>query len=83
MMMLTSRRGGDAVRLRGRGCTKSLKKLFGEARIPRSSRDGIPVLRDEGGVLAVFGFGADERGTPAPGDRIYKITITNEAGEQI
>ena len=62
-----SRQPGDEIRLAGRGCTKSLKKLFQQARIPPSARAHIPVLYDELGPIAVVGFGAAERAAAAPG----------------
>jgi len=78
---VTSRAEGDAVRLLGRGCTKSLKKLFSEARIPPARRASIPVLRDGRGVLAVFGFGADERCAARPGDLALRVEIQQTAAE--
>ncbi len=56
-MVLRSRKTGDTLRLLGG--TKSLKKLFIDAKIPASMRDTIPVLADEEGVLAVIGFGGN------------------------
>lgn len=60
-VQIGSRRSGDKLTLSKRGCTKSLKKLFNEARIPTSKRSQTAVLRDEKGVLWVEGFGADKR----------------------
>ena len=42
-------RPGD--RVRTPGGTKTLKKLFGEARIPRSARARVPVLADAAGTI--------------------------------
>ncbi len=80
---LTSRKPGDRIRLAGRGCTKSLKDLFSEAKLSRGERDARPVLRDEKGVIAVYGFGAAERCIARPGDRILRVTInkTNRTGD--
>ncbi len=66
---------GDSIRLPGRGCTKSLKALFAEAEIPAWERARIPVLADENGLLAVVGFGADERRLAAPGEAAILIEI--------
>ncbi len=52
------REAGDA--LHTAGGTKPLKKLFVDAKIPAAKRPQIPVLEDEGGILGVCGFGADE-----------------------
>lgn len=56
-----SRREGDRFRPVGRGCTKTLKQLFMELDIPVWERDAVPVLRDEKGILFVWGVGPDER----------------------
>ena len=53
-----SRRSGDTIRLSGG--TKSLKKLFIDRKIPAASRNRIPVLRDEQGILAVHEIGVDQ-----------------------
>ena len=66
---------GDSIRLRGRGCTKTLKKLMSENRIPAGKRACIPVIADERGVLAVYGLALDERGCPNRGDTVYQITF--------
>lgn len=52
---------GDAIRLNGRGCTKTLKKLFQEAGISPGERSKIFVLADPDGPVWVEGFGAAER----------------------
>ncbi|MGM9555267.1 MAG: tRNA lysidine(34) synthetase TilS [Oscillospiraceae bacterium] len=72
---LTSRMPGDKIRLRGRGCTKSLKELFSEAKLSSIERAETPVLRDEKGVIAVCGFGVAERCIPRPGDKVIRVTI--------
>lgn len=50
-----ARKSGDYIRINGRNCTKSLKKLFNELKIPASVRSKIPVVRDECGVVFVCG----------------------------
>ena len=72
---LTSRRAGDKIRLHGRGCTKSLKDLFCEAKLSHAERERTPVLRDEKGIIAVCGFGVAERCIARPGDRVLRVTI--------
>ena len=72
---VTSRKEGDSIRLFGRGCTKTLKKLFAEAKLPLAERRRIPVLRDEAGVIAVYGFGMAERCIPQPGDAVLCVEI--------
>jgi len=74
-MTIRSRIAGDKIKLAGRNCTKSLKKLFSESRIPPPMREQIPVISDEHGVIAVQGFGVCERCLPSPGDHAIKIEI--------
>ncbi len=70
-----SRQDGEKIRLAGRGCTKSLKKLFSEARLNGENKHLIPVLHDDMGVIAVYGFGIAERCLPQSGDNVIKIEI--------
>ena len=79
-IFLTSRKEGDKIRLCGRSCTKSLKKLFTERKIPLAQRERVPVLRDEKGVLAVCGFGVDERCCFSRGGTVLKIELNGEDG---
>ena len=67
------RREGDSMRLLGAGCTKTLKKLFIERRIPHRKRALIPVVADDIGVLAVYGVGIGDRAIPKPGDTALHI----------
>ena len=66
---------GGTVRLAGRNCTKSLKKLFSEAKLNGKGRYLVPVLCDGAGVIAVYGFGIAERCLPHPGDDVIHIRI--------
>ena len=74
-VLLTGRQDGDRLRPIGRGCTKSLKSLFTEAHYTQRQRDATLVLRDEEGILAVYGLAADERIRCSPGDRALRISI--------
>lgn len=56
-----SRRPGDRYHPAGRGCGKTLKKLFNEAGIPVEERGTWPILCDQEGIVLVPGFGADQR----------------------
>ncbi|MDD2362895.1 MAG: tRNA lysidine(34) synthetase TilS [Oscillospiraceae bacterium] len=60
-LYLRNRRPGDAFRPAGRGVKKTLKKLFGEEKIPAGLRDEIPVVCDALGIVLVGGLGCDER----------------------
>ena len=55
-----SRKEGDKAEIHGG--TKTLKKLFNEAKIPPHLRDGVAVLADDAGVLWIEGLGAARRG---------------------
>jgi len=72
---VSPRREGDKIKIPSRGVTKSLKKLFSEVHIAPSERDRIPVIRDEKGVLAVYGFGQDCRAAAECGEASLKIKI--------
>lgn len=52
---------GDEVCLNGRNCTKSLKKLFNEAKVPPAKRSRILMLCDDEGIVWIDGFGVAER----------------------
>jgi tRNA(Ile)-lysidine synthetase-like protein len=58
-LLLRCRQEGDRITLSGG--TKSLKRLFIDKKIPAQTRSQIPVLRDETGILAVGGVGADHK----------------------
>ena len=55
------REQGDKICIKGRGCTKTLKKLFNELSIPPEKRDSVIVLADESGVILAAGAGIDSR----------------------
>ena len=57
-MVVRSRQSGDT--LTTKGGTKSLKKRFIDRKLPQFERSVVPVIADERGVLAVYGFGTDE-----------------------
>lgn len=52
---------GDEICLSGRKCTKSLKKLFNEAKIPSGERSRVLMLCDDVGIVWIDGFGVAER----------------------
>lgn len=71
---ITEKQDGDCIRLPGRNCTKTLKSLFQERKLTQDQRRALPVLRDEAGVLAVPGFGMDERCLPEIGDAVMRVS---------
>lgn len=56
-----NRKEGDRITLPKRNCTKSLKKLFNELKIPVEDRENIPVICDGKGVIGVYGLCVDDR----------------------
>ena len=54
------RQNGDTFRPYGRGCHKSLKKLFNEGRIPVERRAVLPLLDCGGKIAWIDGFGVAE-----------------------
>ncbi len=58
-LVLRQRLDGDRFHPVGRECGKSLKKLFNEKKT--HNRDSVPVLCDQKGIVAVYGFSCDER----------------------
>jgi len=74
-IFVESRLEGEKIRLMGRNCTKTLKKLFSEAKLNGENMGLIPVLYDEKGAIAVYGFGIADRCQPNVGERVIKIEI--------
>jgi len=78
---VASPESGDSLRPAGRGCTKSLKKLFSEAGMTAAQKCATPVFSDELGVIAVPGFGIAERCTP-DGSATVRIEIKEIADKE-
>ncbi|MBR1660637.1 MAG: tRNA lysidine(34) synthetase TilS [Oscillospiraceae bacterium] len=74
-LYIASRAAGDAIRLAGRGCTKSLRKLFSEARLSPAERTRRLVVSDEQGPVAVEGFGVAERCAAERGAPCLRVEI--------
>lgn len=73
-LIVRKRQEGDEIKL-ARRPKKSLKKLFIDERVPKNARADIPVIADGKAVVAVSGFGQDERYLPAESDEILLIEI--------
>ena len=58
---LKEREAGDTISPAGRGCTKTLKKLFNEFKIPAEKRNELHIITDDIGIIAVLGYAVDER----------------------
>ncbi|MCM1285222.1 MAG: tRNA lysidine(34) synthetase TilS [Acetobacter sp.] len=55
------RKNGDKIAPVGRNCTKTLKKLFNELRIPEMERKDVVIACDESGIIGVIPYCVDER----------------------
>lgn len=69
-LCVRTRRAGDRLRLTGNGGSRTLKKLMIDRRIPRARRDGLAVVADRYGVIAVQDIGMDHSRLPAGGARM-------------
>ena len=78
-IVIRSRKIGDQFCLHG--CTKKVKKLLIDSKIPRRLRERIPVIEIGGAVAAVAGFGVDETFRPQPDAKNYLVLDLNK-GEQ-
>ncbi|MBR7131991.1 MAG: tRNA lysidine(34) synthetase TilS [Clostridia bacterium] len=82
-LVCRTRQSGDSVRLKNRGCTKLLTRIYSEERIPVHLRDSLPVIADDKGVVWIYGVGVAHRcavcGKTA---RIFKIDVF-EKGENV
>ena len=76
-LILRPRQTGDQIKLPGRS-SKTIKKLLIDEKVPRVSRDLLPVLADEVGVLALASFGPDESRLAQPGQPALSITLKKE-----
>ena len=69
-------REGDKIRLRGRGVTKQLRRIFSEMHIEPELRRTVPVLRDDDGIVWVCGAGvADRVAVNSCTDSIVTVTV--------
>ncbi|MDW3095196.1 MAG: tRNA lysidine(34) synthetase TilS [Gammaproteobacteria bacterium] len=55
-LLVKFRQGGEAMRPRGRGCQKDLKKLFQEQGVKPWERDRIPLLFHQQQLIFVWGY---------------------------
>ena len=81
-LSITRRFAGDKLSLWGGRGTHSVKKWMIEAKIPRAERESVPVVRDEQGILAVYGMGQGQRAAARPGEAFLQI-LFNKISEDI
>ena len=82
-LTVRSRRAGDRFTPAGRGVTKTLKKLFGEMKIPAANRDEIVILQSGGEIVYVEGAGVSEKAkVTADTSCVFQIALeTDETRE--
>ena len=69
-LCVRTRREGDRIRLNGNSGSRTLKKLMIDRKIPRLRRDGLAVVADKYGVIAVQDIGVDHSRRPQGGPRM-------------
>lgn len=73
-LVCRARKPGDSIRLKNRGCTKTLARLYSEEQIPLHLRDSLPVIADSEGVVWIYGIGVAHRcAVTKSTTRIFKI----------
>ncbi len=71
-----TRVSGDTIRLKNKNCTKTLKKLFCEYKIPVEKRAAWPILADDKGVVWIYKIGVADRCAATENSiKIFKIDI--------
>ncbi len=73
-LFLRGRETGDFIKLCGRH-GKTVKKLFIDEHVPSDKRDMIPIIADESGPVAVYGFGVSKMHAARDGDEAIYIEI--------
>ncbi len=58
---MIKKNSGDTLKLANSNCTKTLKKLITEKKIPLEQRKNIPVFADDEGIVWVYGVGCADR----------------------
>lgn len=73
--LIRTRLPKDVFKQQGRGVTKSLKKLFIEAKIPSEMRNSLPVIANGNNVLWVCEFGVSQQATVT--DKTKNVVVIN------
>ena len=83
-LVLRHRMSGDTIRLKNKNCTKTLKKLFCEYKIPADEREFWPVLCDDLGEVWIHKIGVAERcAADENSNKIYKINVEKLQGDKL
>lgn len=74
-------RSGDRFRPLGLKGSKKVQDLFVDAKVPRESREQVPIVTDQQGILWVSGFRIDERGRVGGAtEQVLVLTLHREGG---
>ena len=77
-MILRNWRPGDSFRPCGRKRTRKLKRMFLEARVPRSARASWPVLTSDGELVWAYGYPVAEEFAPRPETHAGLLIVEEE-----
>ena len=69
-LCVRARQTGDRLRLTEKGGSRTLKKLMIDRKIPAAERNGLAVIADKNGVIAVQNIGMDLSRAPKNGERL-------------
>lgn len=81
--VLRTRKSGDKFLMKGRGITKSLKKLFIEMKIPAENRDKILVVANNNEILWIKGIGISQRASVNKNTRLVAIILSENLGSDM
>lgn len=77
-ILLRCRKSGDIFKPIGRGCTKTVKKLFNELKIPQSERDTRLLLAKGNNVYWIEGIGPSQDALPKNEDEPFFVMEVSE-----
>ena len=80
-LLIRQRQSGDKICLFPRNNTKSIKKLFNEAKISQELREKLFLISDERGIIYVENFGVDQRVAPGPETSSYLVIGLHQAAD--
>ena len=76
---LRKRREGDTIAPAGRKCTKQVRKLMNELKIPAQLRDTLPMVCDGNKIIGIYGYAVDNSVAITPHtERVLLLNITTE-----
>ncbi len=82
-IFLRNRRDGDKFQPARRGVTKTLKKLFNEAKVPLPQREKLLILSSETEILWVEGFGPSQKSMVGKHTEKIALITVKESSENV